>query len=104
VHLDFPVNPANITHMGNDNKTEPAAGELLELDLDLRMHEVVLSAVAITEWDTQTALKYLRYAFGAGYLDATTEAVPNSLYLNHGYPIPDRSIPNDDSQPELTSR
>ena len=82
--------------MGSDTKRlggearEPDDAALLELEVDLRIHELLLGAWGELEWDESLIGRYLRLAYAAGYLDALREPRRGELCRSHGFPVPKR--------------
>ncbi len=71
-------------------EARPTPGDLLALDVDLRLYAVLLDAWAETNPDERTAAAFLRLAYGRGYCDALTERYRGQLCRDHGLPIPTR--------------
>jgi hypothetical protein len=59
------------------------------LDLDFRLFPVMVEAWDHDDWGVEFAC-LLRLAYGAGYTDALTEAVPAQLCREHRLRIPER--------------
>jgi hypothetical protein len=72
---------------------QPSRIDLLELDIDLRLSDLWREAADVTEWNLEVVAAFIRAAYGKGYCDALTEDSPGALCLEHGYRIPDRSLP-----------
>jgi hypothetical protein len=64
--------------------------QLLELEVDLRIYELLLEAWGELEWDESLIGRYLRLAYAAGYLDSLREPRRGELCRKHGFPIPQR--------------
>ena len=75
--------------MDSKNGT-PTRNELVALDIDLRLHDLVVKALARTCWDGAILASYLRFAYGAGYYDALTESERGQLCRDHGFVVPTR--------------
>jgi hypothetical protein len=72
--------------------TNPSRLDLLELDLDVRLHDLWESLSDFPETlDHEQVGAFLRAAYGAGYRDALVEPVLGSLCRDHGYSIPERA-------------
>jgi hypothetical protein len=70
----------------------PSRLDLLELDLDCRLHDLWDSLSDFPETlDHEQVGAFLRAAYGAGYRDALTEDRYGSLCLDHGYEVPGRA-------------
>src|SRR5207248_7189886 len=69
----------------------PNPAQLLELEVDLRIYELLLEAWGELEWDESLIGRYLRLAYAAGYLDSLLEPCRGELCRKHGFPIPKRS-------------
>lgn len=66
---------------------------LLEADIDIRMHEVMLlAAESFTGDDFDLVATYMRAAYGKGYTDALSEPVRGSLCIDNGYRVPRRQV------------
>jgi hypothetical protein len=66
----------------------PSETELMELDIDIRLHEFWQEAHLIEDWTIGTVLAFMRAAYGKGYIDALAEERRGSLCADHGYRIP----------------
>jgi len=67
--------------------------ERLCLDIDLRLGELWHQAFAVDDldgWSLEAIGDFMRCAYGLGYTDALTEAVPARLFRDHGYKLPVR--------------
>lgn len=63
----------------------------LQLDIDMRLREVWAYAFdAGLDCDMEMVGLLMQAAYGQGYVDAHTEAVPALLYRDHGYELPKR--------------
>jgi hypothetical protein len=80
VHMDS-------NHTPNEGLRETA---LLELEVDLRISELLLEAWGERDWDERLIGRYLRLAYAAGYLDSLREPRRGELCLRHGFPVPKR--------------
>jgi len=69
---------------------EPTHGQILDLDIDLRIHALILEAWDLDEWDEALIAGFLRLAYAAGYQDALAERRRGQLCLDHGAAIPKR--------------
>lgn len=69
---------------------EPFPAVLLELEVDLRVSDMLLEAWGEFEWDESLVGRYLRLAYAAGYLDALREPCRGELCRGHGLPVPKR--------------
>ena len=66
--------------------------ERLQIDIDCRIRDVWNWAFEYElDCDMEMLGHLLRAAYGQGYVDAHTEAVPMSLYREHGYRLPKRA-------------
>lgn len=68
----------------------PAPKALFELDLDLRMRALWLRIWADDSIDEQAVMPLIHEAYCRGYYAALVEPERGELYLNHGWPVPDR--------------
>lgn len=71
--------------------TEPSRFELLELDIDARLHDLWGMAAETPAWNLEHAARFMRAAYGQGYLDALREDRRGELCLQHGYAVPERA-------------
>ena len=69
----------------------PTRIDLLELDIDLRLSDLLREAAGINDWSLDVVAAFMRAAYGKGYCDALTEASPGSLCADHGYRVPQRT-------------
>lgn len=69
---------------------QPSREELLELDLDMRLHSIVLQILGMDELDDWVVAAFLRLAYGAGYEDALSEPCRGQLLRDHGYRVPSK--------------
>jgi hypothetical protein len=74
----------------SDPPREPTAQELLELDLDLRQHEALLSALDARRRTEGLLATSMRLSYVYGYLDALGEGVRAQLCREHHLPLPRR--------------
>jgi len=88
-----------------DGLPRPSRIEILELDIDIRMHELwkelgITAAQNGGVFDIDTVATYMRAAYGIAYCDALKEN-PNergSLCEDHGYRVPlPRPLPLDET-------
>src|SRR5438067_13679002 len=93
--LDSSVGLLYADHMISDTRRtldgdprEPTAAQLLELEVDLRIYELLLGAWGELEWDESLIGRHLRLAYAAGYLDALREPRRGELCRTHGSPAP----------------
>ena len=68
----------------------PSRIDLLELDIDLRLSDLLREAGEITDWNLDVVAAFMRAAYGKGYCDALTEESPGELCHEHGYRVPPR--------------
>jgi hypothetical protein len=69
----------------------PTKIELLELDLDVRMHELWKEAHETENWNLELASAFMRAAYGKGYYDALQEIEDGErgkLGVDNGYRLP----------------
>lgn len=66
----------------------PSRVELLESDIDTRLHELWQEAFLVSDWTLEGVAVFMRAAYGRGYVDALTEDMPGELCRAHGYKIP----------------
>lgn len=79
------------TETGGTPSGEPAAPDLLDLDIDLRFGADGWAEVwGVHEWDDERIAAVLRFAYGRGYLDALREPHRGQLCRDHGFPTPRR--------------
>lgn len=62
--------------------------ELLQLDIDLRLHGVMLWALTEVAASSALVAGFLRMAYLAGYQDALSEPLSGQLFRDHGYRAP----------------
>ena len=73
----------------------PSRIDLLELDIDIRLHSLWEQADE-TNWTTETVAAFIRAAYGIGYCDALTEERSGQLCHDHGYRVPQaRNVPRE---------
>lgn len=65
----------------------PTRTELLELDIELRLHVVLAHAFDLEVAD-ETSIALLRMAYGTGYIDALRETRRGQLCCDHGFAVP----------------
>jgi hypothetical protein len=71
----------------------PSRLDLLELDLDTRLHNLWAELADFDErLSHEQVATFIRCAYGEGYRDALTEDVPGSLYRDNGYRVPGRRV------------
>lgn len=73
----------------------PDDKELLELEVDLRIYDLLLEAWADRRWNESRISRYLRLAYAAGYLDSLREPRRGELCRKHGFPVPKRQSRED---------
>ena len=73
----------------------------LNVDIDMRMRELWLDALEVSEWSPAVLGPFLRRAYGQGYCDALREDTPGKLCLDNGYAVPERGSSTSDAQPTL---
>jgi hypothetical protein len=72
--------------------TLPSRIDLLELDLDVRLHALWAELSDFPETpDHGQVAAFMRAAYGAGYRDALVEPVLGQLARDHGYEVPRRA-------------
>jgi len=76
-----------------EDPREPDPADLLELEVDLRLLDLIVDAWREPEWGEALIAGYLRLAFAAGYLDALREPRPGELCRRHGLPVPRPRLP-----------
>jgi len=86
---------ADATYMERDDRrcshhetNTPSETELMELDIDIRLHHLWQEARSIEKWTIGTVSAFMRAAYGKGYIDALAEERRGSLCADHGYRIP----------------
>jgi hypothetical protein len=73
-----------------DDSLQPDDAALLELEVDVRIYDLLLEAWGELDWDERLIGRYLRLAYAAGYLDALREPRRGELCRSHGFPVPKR--------------
>ena len=76
-----------------DSEAQPSevtGGDRLLLDIDVRLHDVLLWALGEAQLDDALLAAFLRCAYGAGYYDALSEPVRGQLCRDHGFAVPQR--------------
>jgi hypothetical protein len=78
-----------------DGPSEPDRVALLELEVDIRIFDLLLEAWDEREWKEGAVAGYLRLAYSAGYLDALREPRPGELCRRYGFPVPAQRPPEE---------
>jgi hypothetical protein len=74
-----------------DDGSEPSKGDLLHLDIDLRIGvETWVDYWLAKRTRTARAAEILRTVYGKGYTDALTEPCRGQLCRDHGLRVPER--------------
>jgi hypothetical protein len=68
--------------------SDPTRIDLVALDVDVRMHQVMLGALTEADMSEPLVAAFLRLAYVAGYQDALLEPVRGELFRAHGYRVP----------------
>lgn len=68
----------------------PSPLDLLELSIDVRLHDLWGEANDVKTWDLETVAAFLRAAYGKGYQDALMEPNRGELLVENGYKVPPR--------------
>lgn len=76
--------------MDSTNEREPAREDILYLDIDLRLAWLWAEAWDVGEWTEDRLGRFLRAAYGSGYLDALGETERGRLCRDHGLRVPRR--------------
>lgn len=74
-----------------DSGVKKNRAEKLNDDIDWRLSDLMLQAFNEDNWDMESIIKYLRAAYGKGYIDAIQEPsnLRGKLCSDHGYSIPE---------------
>jgi hypothetical protein len=75
--------------MGSESAPHLTKADLLALDIDVRLHSVILWALEDTP-DEALLSAFLRLAYAAGYQDALADPVRGQLLRDHGFAVPTR--------------
>lgn len=73
-----------------DSNRQPETEDLLYADIDLRLMWLWTEAWEVEQWTTDRLARFLRAAYGFGYLDALKEEQRGQLCLDHGLRLPAR--------------
>ncbi len=63
----------------------------IELEVNLRLRELLINFVAAESWTEEFATPYLRLAYATGYQDALSEACRGQMFPDLGLPVPRRA-------------
>jgi hypothetical protein len=71
---------------------QPTPIDLLELDIDIRLHDLWREVVGVTDWSLDILAAFMRAAYGKAYCDALTEDDPGCLCSDHGFRAPGHTL------------